>query len=416
MELERLISLAGNKKLYIWGAMIVGQGVCRSLERHGLTVSGFLDSSPAMQGARALGYPVGAPGDGIADCLNDQAFIVIGSGHFDHEIGRICQDAGLIEHRHFLLSRELNEIDPSIDISGACNLRCVSCPRGNVTDDDQPTGFMDLENYSAVLDKLLRELPFLGSIQLYAWGEPLLNKHLAKIIERTRNAQVLTAISTNLKVITGLEEVIRSKPDWIKVSASGFGAGYEIGHTGGNWARFVQNLRQLSRLRDEIHPQMQIVLNYHLYKHSIGEDYRSMRELCDELGLIFRPNMAYLYSLDNVMDYIEGRPLSDASKQTLDLMLMDIDEGLSRALRRRDLPCPEERCLPINWDRKVRFCGVYYKPYIADDFLQIPVQEILEKRHDSDFCRHCMSYGLHHYTGVYLEEKILENGELKGRV
>lgn len=407
---EQLAAWIGDRPVFIWGAMIVGQGVCRALERMDMAVHGFLDSSPAMQGQRALGYPVLAPHPTLAEAAAGRAFVIIGSGHHDLAIEADCVAHGLVKYRDYLPSRELNDVDPSVDISGTCNLRCVSCPQGNIAE-RPPIGFMTAIDYQRVLDKLLRELPFLGSVQLYTWGEPLLNPQLPEIIARTREAKVLTAISTNLKVARGLREVIAARPDWIKVSASGFGENYELGHTGGNWPRFLANLHTLAGLRDELHPGMQIILNYHLYRHSTGESYRQMRQLCDELGFIFRPNMAYLYSLDNVLDYVEGRPISAESHQTLDMLLMDIDEGIARAQQRKHLPCPEERCLPINWDRKVRFCGVYFKPSIADDFLETPLEEIMATRRDSDFCARCMGHGLHHYTAVYLEERILEDGE-----
>ena len=410
---EQLLAKINGRPVYIWGAMIVGQGVCRAFERYDLPVQGFLDSSPSMQGTSALGYPVISPEPMLAAARDGQAYIVIGSGHHDRAIEDICLDNGLVHHTHYLPSRELNDLDPSVDVSGTCNLRCVSCPQGNI-EDRPPVGFISVSDYQRVLDKLLREIPFLGSIQLYAWGEPLLNRQLPEIIACTRDAKVLTAISTNLKVDRGLREVIAAKPDWIKVSASGFGPAYEIGHTGGHWEQFLANLRRLALLRDTQHPDMQIILNYHLYKHSIGDSYLAMRSLCEELGFIFRPNMAYLYSLDNVLDHVEGRPLSSEAQQTLDMMLMDIDEGLARAKSRREQPCPEERCLPINWDRRVRFCGVYFKPFIAQDFLEIPLTEIMARRKNSAFCGHCMSHGLHHYTGVYLEERILDNGEPEG--
>lgn len=406
----QLLDKINGRPVYIWGAMIVGQGVCRAFERHAIAVRGFIDSSPSMQGTRALGYPILPPEPILAAAREGQAYIVIGSGHHDRAIEDICLANGLAHHAHYLPSRELNDLDPSVDISGTCNLHCVSCPQGNIND-HPPVGFISASDYQKILDKLLREIPFLGSIQLYAWGEPLLNKQLPEIIDRTRAAKVLTAISTNLKLERGLRETVMAKPDWIKVSASGFGPAYEIGHTGGNWKRFFANLHRLAELRDQYHPDMQIILNYHLYKHSVGDSYCAMRELCQRLGFIFRPNMAYLYSLDNVLDYVEGRPLSAEAHKTLDLLLMDIDEGLARAKNRQSLSCPEERCLPINWDRRVRFCGVYFKPFIADDFLKIPLSEILARRRDSQFCSRCMSHGLHHYTGVYLEERILDNGE-----
>jgi MoaA/NifB/PqqE/SkfB family radical SAM enzyme len=405
----RLHTAFGTREVWIWGAMIVGQGVCRALQRAGLTVAGFIDSSPAMQGQTALGYAVRAPESVLDRARDGEAFIVIGSGHHDQVIEDRCRAHGLTAERDYLSSRRLNDIDPSVDVSGMCNLHCISCPQGNLSD-RPPTGFMGLDAYNAILRKLLDELPFLGSIQLYAWGEPLLNRRLPDMIAATREARVLSAISTNLKTARDLEAVVAARPDWIKVSASGYGASYAIGHTGGDWERFLANLRLLSRLRERHHPELQIVLNYHLYRHSLGESYRAMRALCDELGFVFRPNMAYLYSLDNVLDYVEGRPLSPEAERTLELMLLDIDSGLERARRRRHLPCPEERCLPINWDGRVRFCGVYFKPFIADDFLTTPLSEILARRQGSEFCRRCMSHGLHHYTAVYLEERILEDG------
>jgi len=411
---ERLVAAIGDRPVFIWGAMIVGQGVCRALQRMDLPVTAFLDSSPAMQGQTALGYPIEAPAPALARAAAGGAFIIIGSGHHDRAIEAECIAHGLVKDRDYVPSRELNDIDPSVDISGTCNLRCVSCPQGNIAD-RPPVGFMTAVDYQRVLDKLLREIPFLGSVQLYTWGEPLLNPELPEIIERTRDARVLTAISTNLKVDRGLQSVIAARPDWIKVSASGFGENYERGHTGGHWPRFLANLHTLAALRDRLHPEMQVILNYHLYRHSTGDSYRAMRELCDELGFIFRPNMAYLYSLDNVLDYVEGRPISDASHATLDMLLMDIDEGLARARARKHIPCPEERCLPIAWNRQVKFCGVYFKPSIADDFLETPLDEIMATRRGSDFCARCMSHGLHHYTAVYLEERILENGEPASR-
>jgi hypothetical protein len=402
-----LTRIIGQRALYIWGAMIVGQGLCRAMTRHGLTIHGFIDSSPAMQGQLTLGYSVQAPEPILQAASQGHAFILIGSGHHDYAIRERCQAAGLQDGQDFLMSRDINDIDPSIDVSGFCNLHCLSCPQGNQT--DKPlAGFMPVDHYQQILDKLLVEIPFLGSIQLYAWGEPLLHPALPEIITLTRNAGVLVAISTNLKRGgTVLEDVIAAQPDWIKISASGFGQQYEIAHTGGRWPQFLTNLHHLARLRDQYHPALQIILNYHLYKHSIGDPYYAMQSLCEELGFIFRPNMAYLYSLDTVVDYIEGRPLSIPAQQTLTMLLMTIDDGLQRALARKQLPCPEERCLPINWDGRVRFCGVYFKPFIAENFLTTPLTTLLQQRRNSDFCARCMEYGLHQYTGVYLEERFL---------
>lgn len=409
MNSDEIKKIVAGKNVYIWGAMIVGQGMCRAFERAGIPIQAFIDSSESLQGRKALGYEIKSPDAVITEPAGEGQIIVIASGHYDLEIENICREAGLVKNEQYVMSYDLNDIDPSVDVSGICNLRCISCPRGNM-DEHSPAGFMTSEQYRLVLDKLLIELPFLGSIQLYTWGEPLLNKELPEIIKITRDAQVLTALSSNLNVGRGYKEVVEAKLDWFKISTSGYGESYELTHTGGNWERFLGNLYELAELRDKYHPEMQIILNYHLYKHNIGEDYEKMMALCKKLGLIFRPSPAYLYPLDNVRDYMDGKPLSEEASKTLDLLLMGLDEGLEKALKRKGNRCPEERCLPIMWDRSVRFCGVYYKPYIADDFLKTPLEEIMKKRVTSEFCKECIERGLHQFTGVYLAEKFLPAG------
>jgi len=134
-----------------------------------------------------------------------------------------------------------------------------------------------------------------------------------------------------------------------------------------------------------------------------------MEALCKDLDFIFRPSPAYLYPLDNIKDYLDGSPLSANAQKTLDLLFLDLDDGIKKALALKKNRCPEERCLPISWDKKVRFCGVYYKPFICNDFLSTPLEDILTARYASKFCKACKIEGLHQFTGVYLAEDTLLN-------
>jgi len=412
MSIDQLRQVCGKKKVFIWGAMIVGQGVCRALERIGIPIESFLDSSPSLQEKSALGYHIGKPESALEMVRAGDGVIIVSSGHCDLEIGGLCEAAGIAKGTGYLLCRDLNDIDPSVDVAGMCNLRCISCPHGN---DSMrfAKGCMKAATYKLVLDKLISEIPLLGSVQLYTWGEPLLNPELPEIISMTGNARVLSAISSNLNYSRNLEAVVASRPDWFKVSCSGWGKSYEVTHTGGKWDIFLQNLRKLAKLRDTLHPEMQITVNYHLYKHNIGDDYRRMEDLCKELALIFRPSPAYLYPADSVMDYVDGKELSAEARKTLSLLLMTLDEGIGKARERGSVPCPEERCFPINWDCSVRTCGIYYHPFIADNFLDTPLTEIIERKKKSALCIECRKRAIHQFTGVYLTEKRLYKVEAR---
>lgn len=406
IELAALQAFCAGKRIYVWGAMIVGQGVCRTLERTGTPITAFLDSSRELQGKTALGYPI-LRQDSVFDAVRaGEGVIIAASGHCDLEIGQLCQAAGLTYGKHYILSRDFNQIDPSVDVAGMCNLHCISCPRGNMEEQPAP-GLMSAATYKKVLDKLLRENPLLGSIQLYTWGEPLLNPELPEIVAATREAKVLTAISSNLNFAKHLEPVVAAGPDWFKVSCSGWEESYELTHTGGKWDTFLANLQKIAALRDRLRPQMQITVNYHLYKHNLGADYQRMEALCHELSLIFRPSAAYLYPADNIMDYVNGKPLSENARRTLPLLMLGLDEGLEMARQRAALPCPEERCFPINWNCMVRSCGIFFKPMLADNFLETPLAEILRRKRESPLCAACKERGIHQFTGVYLQEKRL---------
>lgn len=73
---EELHRLCSNKKVFVWGAMIVGQGVCRSLERIGVPVDSFLDKSPSLQGGSALGYRIGKPEDVLASVRAGKGIVI----------------------------------------------------------------------------------------------------------------------------------------------------------------------------------------------------------------------------------------------------------------------------------------------------------------------------------------------------
>lgn len=405
-----LQEFCAGKQVYVWGAMIVGQGVCRTLERVGTPMAAFLDSSLELQGKSALGYEILPPASAFDEVRAGKAVIIAASGHCDLEIGESCKDAGLTYNQDYILSRDFNHIDPSVDVAGMCNLRCISCPRGNV-DEQPPPGLMSAAFYQKVLDKLLREIPLLGSIQLYTWGEPLLNKELPEIITATREAKVLSALSSNLNYGKHLEAVVAAGLDWFKVSCSGWGESYEVTHTGGKWDVFYENLHKLAEYRKRLHPEMQVTVNYHLYKQNLGHDYQQMKALCRELSFVFRPSPAYLYPADTILDYVHGKPLSAAAQQTIPLLMLELDEGLQLARQRAGKPCPEERCFPINWDGMVRTCGVFFKPVLAENFLETPLEEILRRKRASSLCKECKALGIHQFTGIYLQEKQLQSPE-----
>jgi len=173
--MDKLRHLIEGKELYIWGAGNQGRGMARVLIENNIIPAGYIDSSPEMIGQTLNQLKVETPRF-LAKGSKKNTFIIISAFFYEQEIATTCNAYGLINGIDFIHYSQLKSRDYSIDISGACNLSCLSCPRASKKKDAPSSGMMSLENFINVLDKIRREDPFVGNIQLYQWGEPWFNK------------------------------------------------------------------------------------------------------------------------------------------------------------------------------------------------------------------------------------------------
>lgn len=406
---EDLKNKIEGRDLYLWGAGHIGLGLSKVLERIGISCSGFIDSSNALSGRTVRKYPIFLPEQIINKYNKHKYFIIITSSKFEQEIEELCIQKSLEKDTKYISYRSLCPFDFLIDIAGVCNLRCISCPRGNYPK-KLPAGHMTAEAYARVLDKILVESPFLGSIALWSWGEPLLNPELPQIIRMTNDRKVLCAISSNLCMKKNFRDVIRAKPEWFKVSVSGFEESYEVTHTGGNWNIFLNNLYRLKEFKEKFNPEMQVEVNYHIYRHNQNEDYRKVKAICKGLDFAFRSNYAFLAPLDNIMDYLEGKELSENAKKTIDLLVLKIDDAMELAKKQVEFECEFFRSISINWNLSVNNCVLWYGPernIAVDNFLKTPFMEIMAVRKDNPLCKQCKANAVHRYNCVYSQETIL---------
>ncbi|UQZ91327.1 hypothetical protein C4J81_18695 (plasmid) [Deltaproteobacteria bacterium Smac51] len=397
--------LAG-REIFLWGARQLGFSTLGVLRREGLEVAAFLDSSVDLQGRTAGGLPVLPPED-VLTRPRGGFFIVITSGFFYEEISEICRGRGLLEGQDFITAASLQRFDYQIDVSGSCNLKCISCPRGNFT--YQPgAGFMSPDTFGQILDKILVEDPFVGAVALYNFGEPLLNPRLPEIIGLARARGVATSVSTNLSFNIDLTETVKAAPAWFRVSVSGWGDNYEVTHTGGRWGLFLQNLTRLAELRDQYTPDLNVEVFYHIYKNR-EEDQARLGELCARLNFPLRLRHAALAPLDVVRDIIDHKPLTPEASATRALQLLSIEKAMDLAREQKHLPCPYQRCLWITWDRKVRQCMEWFAPELdlAPDFLKISAEDIDRLRRGSEHCARCMADGIHRCYIVYGDESLI---------
>lgn len=404
-----------DRELYVWGAGQQGRGIVPLLDRKGFVVKGFIDSSSQMQGQTLSGYPILAPASALfVENNRTKPLVIIASFFFEDDIRKECLALGLDKDSDIISYKSLKPFDYAVDISGGCNLRCISCPRASRKERHPPVGFMSPETFELVLEKILREDPFVGSLQLYQWGEPLLNPQLSEILRIANKHGIQCAISSNLNISCDLAPVIEAGPAWFRISVSGAGEEYEHTHTGANWKTVVAKMEELARLRSTLRPEMKAELYYHLYKHNQGESLNQVKELCDRLGVEFHPVWAYLISLDDVLEHLEGKGLSAEAEEASKMLALDLEKGMALAQSEANKECLVERCIHINWNLTVSHCMMFFYPQdniAADNFLETPLEEIQNARMACRLCRRCRTHALHRYCSVYTTERVLLNQE-----
>tara|TARA_B110000003_G_C16630264_1_gene526347 strand:- start:541 stop:1884 length:1344 start_codon:yes stop_codon:yes gene_type:complete len=402
---KKIFEFVSNKKVIIWGARMTGIGALRQLKEQNIEILNFVDSDEAFVGKFVHGFKVHYPGE-LKEILklHDNVVILIAVSLKEDEILSQLQK---IEIANVPVISFLDEMAPyyTVDILGSCNLKCASCPH-SIEDTDVPKGSMSFDVFKSVFDKIIKETPSISHISLYSWGEPLLHPHIDKIIDYVHEKNVAVALSSNLsiKFEKRIEKIIKSSPDYLKVSLSGFyPQAYDNTHQGGDINLVKKNLYLIKKLLDKYKVQTLIDINYHLYRDNSGENIEQMEKLADELGFILSKTYALVMPLERVLSHLNGKP-DLQTEQLQNNLLVTIDEGIRAS---SEVPLPKNTCpfrenqININADLSVPVCCTVWKRddnVVASNFLESNVSEINKNKKNVDLCNKCMNLRLPEYN------------------
>ena len=148
----------------------------------------------------------------------------------------------------------------TFDPTNVCQLRCPLCPTGIQTPNREATR-ASLEAFTRLIDDVGDYVFFMD---LFNWGEPLLNKHLTEFIEVAKKKRISTTISTNLSLRMSddrLRELIKSGLNHMIVSLDG-----ATPETAGLYRRkgdfnlVIENMRRIVQLKRELGSQTPYII------------------------------------------------------------------------------------------------------------------------------------------------------------
>jgi len=306
-----------------------------------------------------------------------------------------------------------------IDIVGTCNLRCISCPQANYREKKRTNGLMDLRLFENIVKKILLENPGLQNIYLYNWTEPFLHPNLPEFIKIVKKYGINCSLSSHFNQIKNLSAVIKAKPDYLRISVSGFSQeNYEKNHQRGNIEEVKKNLIYLRELLDHLGSKTFVQIAYLIFKYNLAEDLNKMMEFAKKLNFSFSREIAYLNPLEKNFQYLQNE-LPEKDQDLLEQFILKPDQAIqlnkkfSTKYQRPDCILRSQD-MAINFDGSVALCCTVYEQQndIAKNFLDKSHKELQKNKYEHPLCQKCLKIGVNQIFSTNLLQLIINSNSL----
>jgi radical SAM protein with 4Fe4S-binding SPASM domain len=176
-----------------------------------------------------------------------------------------------LEYRNRTIELASIPIRITIDPSNICNLQCPLCATGAGIL-DQKKGFMQYEMFTKIYNQVEKEIVL---VNLFNWGEPLLNPEVFKIIDEIYKSGAISNIHSNfcIKKSNVVKKLAQSKLTFLVLSIDGAtNSSYETYRKGGNFKFVLRNVTKLVKKRRELEKQLpEIIWKFIVHKHNEHE-------------------------------------------------------------------------------------------------------------------------------------------------
>lgn len=186
-----------------------------------------------------------------------------------------------------------------LEVTNVCNLKCPFCLTGKGISGGRDVRHMGFDEAKTIIDAIGEYVYFL---QVYTWGEPLLNKDLIKIVEYAKQKNIFVMLSTNATAMTPdyNKRLIDSGIDYIMVAIDGGSdETYKKYRVGGNYSKVLANVTNILGQRKQkelIRPFIE--WQFIVFRHNEHE-VETTEEMAYKIGINkFTPLPAYVENED----------------------------------------------------------------------------------------------------------------------
>ena len=176
-------------------------------------------------------------------------------------------------------------LEVHLDISNACNQRCVMCPRFSTLLNDR---FEPRRRFLPPVRDYINELARSAlKVQISGWGEPTAHPEFGQFLECLAENRVLIEFFTNgSKLERWAPAIVDSRVHRVTISLSGTTAReYESVYAGGNFERLITGIERLATARSSAGMRYPLIeVNSLSFRHHMAKLDRFV-EMLAELGV-----------------------------------------------------------------------------------------------------------------------------------
>lgn len=181
-----------------------------------------------------------------------------------------------------------------LEVTNICNLKCPFCLTGKGVSGGRDKRHMTYEEAILLIDSVA---DYVFMLQLYTWGEPLLNKDIVKIVEYAKRKNLYVMLSTNATALNevNVQRMISSGIDYVTLAVDGITQEtYEQYRVGGNYQKILDNVAQMLAIKKSLNSKKPFVeWQFIVFRHNEHE-VDTAESLAYSLGVNkFTPLPAY---------------------------------------------------------------------------------------------------------------------------
>lgn len=287
----------------------------------------------------------------------------------------------------------------SIEPVNYCNLRCPECSVGQQPTIQQNKTHFDFEVFTQLIEELKSTLLH---VIFYFQGEPLINKHLATMINYAHKAKIYTSTSTNGQFLTDkiARDLVLSGLDKIIVSVDGTTQEvYEKYRVGGDLKKTLNGITFLVRNKKELNSASPFIeLQFLVLKSNEHQmdDMRKLAKMLEVEKLSFKS--AQLYDVENGSELLTTIDKYARYKQTSDGKYILKGKQANRCFRLWSgaVMNAKGEVIPCCFDKKATYAyGNIAENSFSENWHNKKASDfrdhILKNRKQIDICRNCTS-------------------------